>query len=69
MQQLIQLKNQEQVQDDDVVDKGNIKKEFSTNGTTLPTTNGKHVADNMGQYTFITGSNMKHHCPWWSSGL
>lgn len=52
MQQLIQLKNQGKVQDDDEADKGNLEKEFSTNGTTLPETNGKNMADNIGQYTF-----------------
>jgi hypothetical protein len=64
MQQLIQLKNQEKVQNDDVVDKGNLKKEFSTNGTTMPTTKEQNMAENIGQYTFITGSKIKHHCPW-----
>ncbi|KDR10910.1 probable cytochrome P450 6a14 [Zootermopsis nevadensis] len=47
MQQLIQLKNQEQVRDDEILDKGNLKKEFSTNGISLPTKNGENVAENI----------------------
>jgi hypothetical protein len=53
MQQLIQLKNQGHVQEDDEVGKENMKKEFSTNGTTLPAKNGMNVTENIGQYTYV----------------
>lgn len=47
MQQLIQLKNQGHVQEDDEVNKENMKKEFSTNNTTLPAKNGVNITENI----------------------
>jgi cytochrome P450 family 6 len=63
MQQLIQLKNQGRVQDDDddEVGKGNLKKEFSTNDTTLPGKDGMNMAENIGQLTSITGCKKRHN--------
>jgi hypothetical protein len=50
MQQLIQLKNEGKVQnDDDEVDKSDLKKEFSTNSTTLTEKNGSNMAESLGE--------------------
>ena len=52
MQQLIQLKNQGRVHDDDdEVDKAYIKKEVSTNHTTLSERDESNMADSIGEHT------------------
>jgi len=52
MQQLIQLKNQGRVQDDDdEVDKADIKKEVSTNHTKLSERDESNMADSIGEHT------------------
>jgi hypothetical protein len=53
MQQLIQLKNQGHVQEDNEVGMENTKKESSTNGTTLPTKNSTDFTENIGLYNYI----------------
>jgi hypothetical protein len=53
MQQLMQLKKEGQVRDDDEVDKADLKKEFSTNGTTLTEKNGSNKAESLGEHKYL----------------
>lgn len=54
MQQLIQLKNEGQVRDDgDEVDKADLKKEVSTNGTSSSEKNESNMAESLGEYTYL----------------
>ena len=53
MQQLIQLKNEGQVRDDDEVDKADLKKEVSTNGTSSSEKNESNMAESIGEYTYL----------------
>jgi Cytochrome P450. len=53
MQQLIQLKNEGQVRDDDEVDKADLKKEVSTNGTSSSEKNKSNMAESIGEYTYL----------------
>jgi hypothetical protein len=52
MQQLIQLKNEGRVRDDDdEVDKADLKNEISTNRTILSERNKSNMADSIGEHT------------------
>jgi hypothetical protein len=52
MQQLIQLKNEGRVRDDDdEVDKADLKNEVSTNHTILSEKDKSNMADSIGEHT------------------
>jgi cytochrome P450 family 6 len=54
MQQLMQLKKEGQVRNDDdaEVDQADLRNEFSTNGTTLSEKNGSNMAESLGEYEY-----------------